>query len=132
MEVLEQKHVLEIAKTILQQLVGTTATNVFCSWGVSKMYATQIIMPVNGMNFAMAALVMNVNGFNFKGKLYIVLDEGSDYYRIYCEKNGKLKEEHHDIGVEELGTTLDSVIETGGHSMEEYKTKVFKRYSLKF
>ncbi len=84
------------------------------------------------MNFAMAALVMNVNGFNFKGKLYIALDEGSDYYRIYCEKNGKLKEEHHDIGVEELGTTLDSVIETGGLSMEEYKTKVFKRYSLKF
>ena len=96
------------------------------------MYGTQIVMPVNGMNFAMAALVMNVNGFYFKGKLYIALDEGSDYYRIYCEKNGKLKEEHHDIGVEELGTTLDSVIETGGLSMEEYKTKVFKRYSLKF
>ena len=132
MEVLEQKHVLEIAKTLLQQLAGTTDVSVFWSWGVSQMYATQIVMPVNGMNFAMAALVMNVNGFYFKGKLYIALDEGSDYYRIYCEKNGKLKEEHHDIGVEELGTTLDSVIETGGLSMEEYKTKVFKRYSLKF
>ena len=132
MEVLEQKHVLEIAKTIIQQLAGTTDVSVFWSWGVSQMYASQIVMPVNGMNFAMAALVMNVNGFNFKGKLYIALDEGSDYYRIYCEKNGKLKEEHHDIGVEELGTTLDSVIETGGLSMEEYKTKVFKRYSLKF
>ena len=132
MEVLEQKHVIGVVKTILQQLAGTTDASVFWSWGVSQMYATQIVMPVNGMNFAMAALVMNVNGFYFKGKLYIALDEGSDYYRIYCEKNGKLKEEHHDIGVEELGTTLDSVIETGGLSMEEYKTKVFKRYSLKF
>ena len=100
-----------VVKTILQQLAGTTATSVFCSWGVSQMYATQIVMPVNGMDFSMAALVMEVNGFNFKGKLYVALDEGSDYYRIYCEKNGILKEEHHDIGVEELGAVLDSMIE---------------------
>lgn len=132
MEVLGQKHVLEIAKTILQQLAGTMDVSVFWSWGVSQMYATQIVMPVNGMNFAMAALVMNVNGFHFKGKLYIALDEGSDYYRIYCEKNGILKEEHHDIGVEELGATLDSLIETGGLCMKEYKNKVFERYNLKF
>jgi hypothetical protein len=96
------------------------------------MYATQIVMPVNGMDFSMAALVMEVNGFNFKGKLYVALDEGSDYYRIYCEKNGILKEEHHDIGVEELGAVLDSMIETGGLSKEEYQKKVMERYNLKF
>lgn len=132
MEVLEQKHAMGVVKTILQQLAGTTATSVFCSWGVSQMYATQIVMPVNGMDFSMAALVMEVNGFNLKGKLYVALDEGSDYYRIYCEKNGILKEEHHDIGVEELGAVLDSMIETGGLSKEEYQKKVMERYNLKF
>lgn len=29
----------------------------------------------------MAALVMQVNGFQFQGKIYIALDEGSDYYQ---------------------------------------------------
>lgn len=30
----------------------------------------------------MAALVMQVNGFQFQGKVYIALDEGSDYDRF--------------------------------------------------
>lgn len=29
----------------------------------------------------MAALVTQVNGFQFHGKVYLALDEGSDYYR---------------------------------------------------
>ena len=29
------------------------------------------------------ALVMQVNGFQFQGKIYIALDEGSDYYQCY-------------------------------------------------
>ena len=29
----------------------------------------------------MAALVMQVNGSQFQGKVYIALDEGSDYYQ---------------------------------------------------
>lgn len=29
----------------------------------------------------MAALVMQVKGFQFHGKVYIALDEGSDYYQ---------------------------------------------------
>ena len=33
------------------------------------------------INFTMAALVMQVNGFQFQGKVYIALDEGSDYYQ---------------------------------------------------
>lgn len=88
------------------------------------------MMPVNGMDFAMAALVMQVNGFNFKGKLYIALDEGSDYYRIYLEKNGKLIEEKHDIGFEELGGILDDLIETGGLTKEEYHKKVLAMYHI--
>ena len=46
------------------------------------MYATQIIKNTNGEDFTMAALVMQVNGFQFQGKIYIALDEGSDYYSM--------------------------------------------------
>ena len=42
----------------------------------------------------MAALVMQVNGFQFQGKIYIALDEGSDYYRIY---GGKRMEQQKNI-----------------------------------
>ena len=52
---------------------------------------------------------MQVNGFQFQGKVYIALDEGSDYYRIYGEKDGTTKEYHHDIAFDELGDVLDLV-----------------------
>lgn len=94
------------------------------SWGISKMYATQIVKNVNGEDFTMAALVMQVNGFQFQGEVYIALDEGSDYYRIYGEKDGTTKEYHHDIAFDELGDVLDSMIETGGMTKEEYQAKV--------
>lgn len=65
------------------------------------------------------ALVMQVNGFQFQVKVYIALDEGSDYYRIYGEKDGTTKEYHHDIAFDELGDVIDSMIETGGMTKEE-------------
>ena len=83
------------------------------------MYATQIIKNTTGEDFTMAALVMQVNGFQFQVKVYIALDEGSDYYRIYGEKDGMTKEYHHDISFDELGDVLDSMIETGGMTKEE-------------
>lgn len=67
------------------------------------MYATQIIKNVNGEDFTMAALVMQVNGFQSQGNIYIALDKGSDYYRIYGEKNVTTKNYHHDIAFDELG-----------------------------
>lgn len=50
--------------------------------------------------------------------------QGSDYYRIYGEKDGTTKEYHHDIAFDELGYVLDSMIETGGMTKEEYQAKV--------
>ena len=60
----------------------TTSIDIINSWGISKMYATQIVKNVNGENSIIAALVKQVNGFQFQGKVYIALDEGSDYYRF--------------------------------------------------
>ena len=80
----------------------------------------------------MAALVMQVNGFQFQGKIYIALDEGSDYYKYDEQGNlisvtdpkGTTKEYHHDISFDELGDVLDLMIETGGMTKEEYQAKV--------
>ncbi|MCI7669607.1 MAG: hypothetical protein MSS42_05245 [Bacteroidales bacterium] len=55
---------------------------------------------------------------------YHLQGQGSDYYRIYGEKDGTTKEYHHDIAFDELGDVLDSMIETGGMTKEEYQTKV--------
>ena len=60
----------------------------------------------------------------FQGKVYIALDEGLDYYRIYGEKDGTTKEYHHDIAFDGLGDVLDLMIETGGMTKEEYQAKV--------
>ena len=65
-----------------QFFLHTAPIDIIYSWGISKMYATQIVKNVNGENFIMAALVMQVNGFQFQGKVYIALDKGSDYYRF--------------------------------------------------
>lgn len=67
---------------------------------------------------------MQVNGFQIQGEVYNALDEGSDYYRIYGEKDGTTKEYHHDIALDELGDVLDSMIETEGMTKEEYQAKV--------
>lgn len=91
MKTLDREHVRSVVNTIFSQLLHTTSIDVINSWGISKMYATQIVKNVNGENFTMAALVMQVNGFQFQGEVYIALDEGSDYYRIYGERMERQK-----------------------------------------
>ena len=49
-----------------QFFLHTTPIDIINSWGISKMYATQIVKNVNGENFTMAAFVMQVNGFQFR------------------------------------------------------------------
>ena len=124
MEVLSKEHVMSVVNTIFSQLLHTTSMGVINSWGISKMYATQIIKNFNDENFAMAALVMQVSGFQFKGTIYIALDESTDYYRIYSEKDDTTKEYHHEIAFDVLGTVLDTMIETGVLTKEEYQDKV--------
>ena len=124
MVTLDKDYVRSVVNTIFSQLLHTTPIDVVNSWGISKMYATQIVKNVNNEDFAMVALVMQVNGFQFQGLVYIALDEGSDYYRVYGEKDGVTKEYHHDISFDELGSVLDTMIETGGMTKEEYQAKV--------
>lgn len=124
MVVLDKEHVMSVVRTILAQLVGTTSSDIIGSWGVSKMYATQIVKTLDGIEVTMAALVMQVSGFQFKGTVYVALDEGSDYYRIYGEQNGVSTEYYSDISFDELGDKLDTMIEKGNMTEEEYNQQV--------
>lgn len=78
----------------------------------------------------MAALILRVEGFVFQGQVYVALDEGSDYYRIYFDKDGNLQEQGADVAFDELGLILDSLIETGHLSSAEYDDKVSSSYGL--
>lgn len=74
---------------------------------------------------------MSVEGFSFQGQVYVALDEGSDYYRIYVKDGEELKEQHIDVSFEELGQTLDSIIETGGMSEEQYQERIVQEYNVR-
>ena len=125
MKTIDREHVRSVVNTIFSQLLHTTSIDVINSWGISKMYATQIVKNVNGEDFTMAALVMQVNGFQFQGKVYIALDEGSDYYRIYGEKDGTkiIATNNERMGKKPMGviqtrlTTID---------MEENKIEIYR------
>ena len=113
------------------QLVVTTAPDVIGSWGISRLSAKQIVRNINGYDFTMAALILNVDGFLFQGNVYVALDEGCDYYRIYFEKDVKLEEKRVDIAFDELGGVLDSLIESGGMSKQEYDAAMQESAAVK-
>lgn len=124
MVVLEKEHVKSIVRTILAQLIGTTSSDIIGSWGVSKFYAAQIVKTIDEVEVTMAALVMQVSGFQFKGLVYVALDEGSDYYRIFGVQDGISKEYYSEVSFDELGDKLDMMIETGNMSKEEYLQQI--------
>lgn len=130
MESLSKDHIKSVVNTIWSQLVATTSPDIIGSWGLSSLSATQIVKKINGYDLAMAALVLTVEGFIFQGQVYVALDEGSDYYRIYFNKDGILQEQRADIAFEELGSTIDALVETGNLSPDEYDAKVTAEYGL--
>lgn len=56
MKTLDREHVRSVVNTIFSQLLHTTSIDVINSWGISKMYATQIVKNINGEDFTMAAI----------------------------------------------------------------------------
>ena len=65
MKTLDREHVRNIVNTIFSQLLHTTPIDVINSWGISKMYAPQIVKNINDEDFTMATLVMQVNSSQF-------------------------------------------------------------------
>lgn len=130
METLTRDHVRSVVNTIWSQIIATASPNVIGSWGLSALHATQIVKKINGPDLAMAALILTVEGFCFQGQVYVALDEGSDYYRIYFKTGSDLEEKRIDVGCEELGSVLDTLIESGGMSQQDYEARVGAEYSL--
>ena len=131
MEKLSREHIRRVVNTIWTQLVGTTSPDVIGSWGLSSLSATQMVKRINGSDLTMAALILTVEGFCFQGQVYVALDEGSDYYRIYFKIADNLEEKRADVAFDELGSVLDSLIESGGMSKQEYEAKIEEEYNLK-
>ena len=120
MKRLSKKQIGRAVCTILQQLALTTPLNVVYSWGVTNKVATQIEITVDGMEKAVAALMMDVNGFNYQGRLYVTNNRVKQTFGLYSERNGMLHEENENIAFKDLGQVLDAVIETGGMSQQKH------------
>lgn len=95
-----QEYCLEIANTILSQIISVVGTMTFSSWGVSEKTATY--------HNDMPSLVMDVNGLLHKGKAIVSYDEGGDSYTVYLlDKDGNVTYEADNIFFDTLGTVLD-------------------------
>ena len=113
----------EIAKEIYQQLKFIFGMNTLWSWGIAEQRA---------MNYRnMASLGIRVNGYQHKGWVIISLNEGKDLYNIYLLDNSQqVTQTIEDVFVEDL-EMLDSLIEIGEMTKQEYIDKVNATYSLK-
>ena len=120
MKRLSKKQMGRAVCTILQQLALTTPLNVVYSWGVTNKVATQIEITVDGMEKAVAALMMDVNGFNYQGRLYVTNNRVKQTFGLYSERNGMLHEENENIAYKDLGQVLDAVIETDGMNQQKH------------
>ena len=106
-----------IAKEIYRQLRASfNNINVIWSWGIEEQRA----MMYNNM----PSLALKVNGYMHKGWAIISLHEGKDLYYIYLlDKLMNEIQVIEDVFCEDL-EILDSLIETGEMSEQEYKDKV--------
>jgi len=105
-----------IANEIYRQLKAILGINVLWSWGIAEQRAM--------MYKNMASLGIRVNGYIHKGWVIISLNEGKDLYNIYLlDRKQNVKETFEDVYAEDL-EILDSLIETGEMSEQEYKEKI--------
>jgi hypothetical protein len=112
----------EIAREIYRQIQATFSNMLLWSWGIAEQRAmTYENMP---------SLGLKVNGYEHTGWVIISLNEGKDLYNIYLIDNMQnVTKTIEDVFVEDL-EILDTLIETGETSEQEYRDKVRSTYSL--
>lgn len=115
-----EEYVKGVAAEAWQQLLATTDKNVVGSWGVDNLAYTLI----EAEEEQFPALTFTVDGILFKGRIFIALDEGVDYYQIYCLKDGIITLISSDVCFDEMGEIIDRFVERGTCSQEEYNQKV--------
>lgn len=110
---IDRQHILNVAETIRQQLVGLTPMNVLMSWGISSLAATLMAN--------MPALKFKVNGRLHKGEVIVALNEGVDYYEIYLQDSKETRRIAEDVDFTQLGDIIDTAIESGTDPKEYEK-----------
>lgn len=107
---MDKEYVMQVAKTIQEQLVSMTSMPVLMSWGIEKSFATTFK--------DMPALALKVNGRLHTGRVIIALN-GSDYYEVYLQKEEGVECVNEEVCFDELGDVIDRAIESGTNK-EEY------------
>lgn len=118
---MEKEYVMQVAKTIREQLVVLTPMPVFMSWGIDEFAAT--------IYKDLPALRIKVNGRLHKGYVIIALN-GSDYYEVYLQKGKNVECIDEEVFFEDLGDVIDRAIESGTDKAEYDKFCEQERQNL--
>ena len=107
---MNKEYVMQVAKTIKEQLVSLTPMPILMSWGIKEFVAT--------LYDDMPALRLKVNGRLHAGNVIIALN-GSDYYEVYLQDDKGTECLNEEVYFDELGDVIDRAIESGTDK-EEY------------
>lgn len=107
---MNKEYVMQVAKTVKEQLVSLTPMPILMSWGIKEFVAT--------LYGDMPALRLKVNGRLHAGNVIIALN-GSDYYEVYLQNDKGTECVNEEVYFDELGDVIDRAIESGTDK-EEY------------
>lgn len=106
----------QTAETAWSQLFWSVNKWTVMSWGVSKRVAT--------IYNNMPTLALKVSGLVHKGWVYISLNEGKDVYEVRLFKNKQCIKTIEEVYCDNLGETIDELVEKPtSMSEEEYSEK---------
>lgn len=115
-EHLTPQYITTVASTIYDQIKASTSWSVRGSWGAHNWRAT--------VYKGMAALVFQVSGLLHKGYVYVAYNDGADTYEVILTNiRGTVKKRIEDVYCDNLGYVLNTAIERGTMSSEEYHTR---------
>lgn len=128
MRQLSNDFVKNVDNVIWQQVKVSASPYVIGSWCVTQLYAQEITYN----NIHMAALVMQVDGFNFSGFALVALNDGKDLYDIFTAEteDAELICHQTDVYCDSLAHALDTLIEKGDLTEEQYERRIKEAYSL--
>lgn len=119
---MRKEEILEIVNVMNQQLFYTAPLHIQMSWGVSERVA--------GVYEDMATLKLKVSGFEHKGWVFISYNEGLDLYEVRLfDENYQLVKTVEEVYFDQMGELIDTLVERGYDSDEQYFERVKKTYS---
>lgn len=114
----QNSYLVGIADTILHQIIAGVGISTYWSWGVANVGAAYFK--------DQPSLLLAVNGLLHKGLALVSYDDSSDTYVVRLfDKDGKETRCVSDLYCDNIGETLDSVVERDPEwSQEEYAERL--------